>query len=83
MIEGMETFDRDNISEFRARKFSKNLKKYIILRKEVMIIPDEIIKSKSHKAYKEGIKKTKKLVKKLEKAKKSVFRKENIWNYFE
>lgn len=68
-----DTFDPDNVTKEDMKKLGEHIEEYIDQLESVMIIPDEII-DECGKQIEEGIKRAKKLVKKLKKGDKSVFK---------
>lgn len=74
-----DSFDPDNITRESMNFMADHIAEYLDLLKEVMIIPDEIM-DKNGDQIKEGIKRTEKLINKLRKGDRSVFKDEEEWN---
>lgn len=74
-----ETFDISDIKKSDMNKLADAIEEYLEVLLEVMIIPDEILETHGDKIN-EGIKRSKKLVKRLRKGDKSVFKDEDEWN---
>lgn len=74
-----EGFDPDvDISEKDMKILANSIEEYLDLLTDVMVIPDDI-KKKYGKEIKEGIKITKKLIQKLRKGDRSVFKSKEEW----
>lgn len=74
-----DTFDPNDIRKEDMKQLADNIDEYITQLEEVMIIPDEIM-DECEDQIKEGLKRTKKLIEKLRKGDKSVFKDEDEWN---
>ena len=72
-------FDPDNIKKDDMIKLADAIDEYISLLTEVMVIPDDI-ERKYGDRIEESIAISKKLIKKLRKGDKSVFKDEDEWN---
>lgn len=68
-----QNFNPDMVSKEDMEKLADHIEEYLDLLKEVMIIPDEIYHEYGDK-IKEGIKRTERLIKKLRKGDRSVFK---------
>lgn len=64
------------------KRLAEAIKAYVDELENVMVIPDDLV-DKYEDEIKEGIKRTRKLIKKLENGDKSVFKDEDEWNYLE
>lgn len=67
------TFDPDNVKQSDMNKLADAIEEYKDSLMTVMVIPDEVIK-KDRKRLKNGFEVTEKLIKKLRKGDKSVFK---------
>lgn len=74
-----DVFDPDNISKEDMNRLADAIENYINLLEEIMIIPEEII-DECGDDVEEGIKRSKKLIKKLRNGDKSVFKDSDEWN---
>ena len=74
-----DVFDPDNISKEDMNRLADAIENYITLLEEIMIIPEEII-DECGDDVEEGIKRSKKLIKKLRNGDKSVFKDSDEWN---
>lgn len=74
-----DTFDPNHCTKEEMKFLADHIDAYLELLKNVMIIPDEIFKEHG-KDIQEGIKRTEKLISKLRKGDKSVFKDEDDWN---
>lgn len=76
------TFDPENVKQSDMNKLADALEEYKDSLMTVMVIPDEIVK-KDRKRLKNGFEVTEKLIKKLRKGDKSVFKEidENDYEY--
>ena len=72
-------FDPDDITLEDMKKLADNIEEYLDVFREVMIIPEEIRKKDDGKVEK-AIEVIKKLIKKLRKGDKSVFKDSDEWN---
>lgn len=72
-------FDPTDIRREDMEFLAEHIQEYLELLEEVMIIPDEIMDEHGDD-IKEGIKRTKKLIEKLKKGDRSVFKDEEDWN---
>lgn len=75
----VDEFDPNDIRREDMEFLAEHIQEYLELLEEVMIIPDEIMDEHGDD-IKEGIKRTKKLIEKLKKGDKSVFKDEEDWN---
>ena len=66
-------FDPDNVSVKDMKKLADNIEAYIDILQEIMIIPKEIIDD-CKKDIDESLERTRKLIKKLRKGDRSVFK---------
>jgi flagellar biosynthesis/type III secretory pathway chaperone len=73
-------FDPDNIKKSDMNRLADVIEEYIDALQSVMIIPDELLDSAEDNIH-ESIKRTQKLIKKLRKGDKSVFKDPDEWNY--
>ena len=74
-----EGFDPDvDISDKDMKLLASTIEEYLDLLTDVMVIPDDI-KKKHGKDIKEGIKITKKLIQRLRKGDRSVFKSKEEW----
>ena len=74
-----EGFDPDvDISDKDMKLLASSIEEYLDLLTDVMVIPDDI-KQKYGKDIKEGIKITKKLIQRLRKGDRSVFKSKEEW----
>ena len=62
------------------RRLAEAIESYIDEFESVMIVPDELMKECS-KNFEEGLKRSKKLIKKLKKGDTEVFKDEDEWNF--
>lgn len=76
------TFDPENVKQSDMNKLADALEEYKDSLMTVMVIPDEIVK-KDRKRLKNGFEVTEKLIKKLRKGDKSVFKEIDENNYDE
>ena len=67
------TFDPDNVTKEDMKKLAKHIEEYVDQLESIMIIPDEIADEYGPQ-IKEGIKRSRKLINKLRKGDKSVFK---------
>lgn len=74
-----ETFDPDNIKKEDMRKLADAIEEYRDNLLSVMVIPDEIMEDCKDR-LKEGLRRTEKLIKKLRKGDKSIFKDEDEIN---
>lgn len=74
-----ETFDPHDIRRSDMNKLADAIEEYLDSLMEIMVIPDEI-KKDCEEQIDEGVKRTRKLVKKLRKGDISVFKDEDEWN---
>ena len=74
-----DVFDPDNISKEDMNRLADAIENYINLLEEIMIIPEEII-DECGDDVEEGIKRSKKLIKKLRNGDKSAFKDSDEWN---
>lgn len=75
-------FNPSNVTKEDMKKLANHIEEYIDHLESVMIIPDELIEEYG-KQIKEGLARTRKLIKKLKKGDKSVFKdidEESIFN---
>ncbi len=75
-------FNPNNITKDDMKRLAEAIKAYVDELENVMVIPDDLV-DKYEDEIKEGIKRTRKLIKKLEHGDKSVFKDEDEWNYLE
>lgn len=75
----IDEFDPRDIRREDMEFLAQHIQEYLELLEEVMIIPDEIMDEHGDE-IKEGIKRTKKLIEKLKKGDRSVFKDEDEWN---
>lgn len=68
-----DTFDPENVSKDDMKKLAEHIEEYIEQLESVMIIPDDIA-DEYGKQIEEGLKRTKKLISKLKKGDRSVFK---------
>lgn len=78
-ILSVDDFDPNDIRQEQMEFLADHIEEYLELLEEVMIIPDEIMDDHGDE-IEEGIKRTKKLIKKLRKGDRSVFKDEDEWN---
>ena len=69
----------ESISKEDMRKLADHIEKYIEVLEEVMIIPEDLQKEYGERIN-HGIKISKKLIQKLRKGDKSVFKEQEDWN---
>ena len=74
-----DKFDPDDIRKEDMNHLADNIEEYITQLEEVMIIPDEML-DECEDQIKEGIKRSKKLVQKLRRGDRSVFKDSDDWN---
>lgn len=74
-----DEFDINNIKNSDMQLLAEQIENYIMFLEEVMIIPPELME-KHEDSIKNAIKVSKKLIKKLKKGDKSVFKDEDEWN---
>jgi hypothetical protein len=72
-------FDPDNISKEDMRKLAEHIEEYVDTLEEVMIIPEELQKEYGDRIH-DGLKVTRKLIEKLRKGDRSVFKDKEDWN---
>lgn len=75
----MERFDPENISKKDCHKLADHLEEYLELLQDIMIIPKEL-KKKDEEKINAAIQTTKKLIKKLRKGDRSVFKDPDEFN---
>lgn len=78
----MKEFDPAHITKEDMRRVADHIEEYLEQLQDVMIIPDELI-DECKEEIDEGIKRTKKLIKKLRKGDRSVFKDVDDWNHIE
>lgn len=71
--------DPDNIRQKDMDRLADAIEEYIKFLEDIMIIPDDVA-AKYGKSIKEGLVRTKKLIKKLRKGDISVFKDSDEWN---
>lgn len=76
------TFDPHNIRQSDMNKLADAIEEYLNVLESVFIIP-ESLKHECEENIEEGIKRTKKLIKKLRKGDTEVFKDEDEWNPLE
>ena len=76
-----DEIDPDNISKSKMNQLADQFDEYLTVLKEIMIIPEHDEKMK--KKMKKGIEITEKLIKKLRKGDKSVFKTADEWQYID
>lgn len=76
-----DSFDPSDIRKSDMNRLADSLEEYLTLLTEVMIFPEDIKKKCQHKMQ-AGIQTTEKLIKKLRKGDKSVFKDEDEWETF-
>ena len=74
-----DVFDPDNITKEDMNRLADSIEDYLNLLEEIMVIPKEII-DECEDDINEGIKRSRKLIKKLRKGDKSVFKDSDEWN---
>jgi hypothetical protein len=74
-----DTFTPDDITQADMDKIAEHIEIYINTLEEVMIIPQDMMKSHGERIEK-AIKVSRKLIKKLRNGDKSVFKDEDDWN---
>ena len=74
-----DVFDPDNISKEDMNRLADSIEDYLNFLQEIMVIPKEIIDEHGDDIH-EGIKRSKKLIKKLRNGDKSVFKDSDEWN---
>ena len=74
-----DTFDPEDISQEDMDYIATQIEDYVNELEETMIIPEEIIEDVGDQID-EGIRRAKKLIKKLRKGDRSVFKDEEEWN---
>lgn len=79
MARAPEEFDPINITQAQMDKLAACLREFLEFLEECVVIPDDM-KDSCERDVKEGIKRTKKLIEKLEKGDRSVFKDEDEWN---
>lgn len=67
------TFDPESVSKEDMKKLAEHIEEYIEQLKSVMIIPDDVAAEHGDE-IEEGLKRTKKLISKLKKGDRSVFK---------
>ena len=67
------TFDPESVSKEDMKKLAEHIEEYIEQLKSVMIIPDDVAAEHGDEIV-EGLKRTKKLISKLKKGDRSVFK---------
>jgi hypothetical protein len=72
-------FDVNNIKQPDMNRLADDIEEYMIVLNKVMIIPEDMRKE-CEPLIKEGKKRTEKLIKKLRKGDKSIFKDEDEWN---
>lgn len=72
-MSGMHTFDPENITKEQMRYLADHIEGHVNYFESIMIIPDEIY-NECKKEIDEGMKRAKKLIKKLRNGDKSVFK---------
>ena len=75
-----QEFDPDNIKREDMKKLANAIEDYISELESIMIIPDEILDSCEDK-IREGIKRSRKLIKKLRNGDKDIFKDSDEWNF--
>lgn len=73
-------FDPSNIRQSDMDKLANAIEEYIHVLEDIMVIPQDI-KKKYGKDIETGLSESKKLIKKLRKGDKDVFKSEDEWNY--
>lgn len=73
-------FDPNNIRQSDMDKLANAIEEYIHVLEDIMVIPQDI-KKKYGKDIEAGLSESKKLIKKLRKGDKDVFKSEDEWNY--
>ena len=68
-----DTFDPENVSKTDMVRLAEHIEEYVDQLESIMIIPEEILE-KHGDQIKEGIRRAKKLINKLKKGDKSVFK---------
>lgn len=74
-----DTFDPDNVDSKDMSDLADNIELYLDFLEEVMVIPPDVEKEYGEK-IRDGIKRSRKLVKKLRKGDRSVFKSADDWN---
>lgn len=74
-----DNFDINDIRQSDMNKLADAIDEYTIVLQKIMIIPEDIEKECGSQ-IREGIKRTNKLIKKLRKGDKDVFKDEDEWN---
>ena len=74
-----DTFDPHNIRQSDMDNLADAIEEYLTILEDVIIIP-ESLKKECEENIEEGIRRTKKLIKKLRKGDTSVFKDEDEWN---
>ena len=75
----LETFDPENISKKDCQNFADHLEEYLEVLEDIMIFPKEM-KKKDKEKMQDAIHQTKKLIKKLRKGDRSVFKDPDEFN---
>ena len=75
----IDSFDPNNITKENMQYLADHIENHVNYFESIMIIPDEI-RDECEKHINEGIKRTKKLIKKLRKGDRSVFKDTDEWN---
>ena len=69
-----DTFDPNNVSKEDMKALAKHIESYLEELESTMIIPEEVVSEKDAKQFKVAIELTRKLIKKLKKGDRSVFK---------
>lgn len=76
-----DRFDPHDIRQSDMNQLADAIEEYLTVLEDIIIIPDDM-KEKCEENIKEGINRTKKLIKKLRKGDTSVFKDEEEWQTF-
>lgn len=79
MARAPDEFDPNNITQVQMDKLATCLREFLDFFEECVVIPDDL-KDQCEKDVKEGMKRVKRLIEKLEKGDRSVFKDEEQWN---
>lgn len=76
---GNDSFDPKNIRQHDMNKLAEAIEEYIHVLEDIMVIPKDL-KKECGKDIEEGLRISKKLIKKLRKGDRDVFKSEDEWN---
>lgn len=74
-----DTFDPEDITKEDMNKVADHIEGFLLVLKEIIYIPEELLDEHGKKIEK-GISRTEKLIKKLRKGDRSIFKDQEDWN---